>query len=185
MLKSVYKETEEKMKDAVKSVKSDFATVRTGRATPDMFEGINVDYYGSSTPLNQLAKIQIPEAKQVVIQPYDSGSIEAIEKAIMESDLGLTPNNDGSVIRIQIPDLTEERREELTDVVKEYCEDGKIALRKIRREARDEIDLLEEEGEISEDDAHRGREEIQEMIDKYEDYLDELLEKKIDEIMTV
>ncbi len=185
MLDSVFAETEEKMKTAVKSVKADFNTVRTGRATPDMFESIEVDYYGNPTPLNQLAKIQIPEAKQVVIQPYDSDSIEDIEKAIMESDLGLTPNNDGNIIRIQIPDLTEERREELRDVVKEYCEEGKITLRKIRREGRDEIDLLEDEGEISEDAAHRARDEVQDLIDKYEDYLDDLLEKKTDEIMTV
>ncbi len=184
MLDSVYRETKEKMKKAVRAVKKDFNTVRTGRATPDMFEGITVDYYGSPTPLNQLAKIQIPDAKQVVIQPYDKGSLEDIEKGILESNLGLTPNNDGNIIRINMPDLTGERREELCDVVKEYVEEGKITLRKIRREARDEIDLLESEGEISEDDAHRAREKIQEIIDKYEGYLEDMLEKKTEEIMS-
>ncbi len=184
MLDSVYRETEEKMKKAVRAVKNDFKTVRTGRATPDMFEGITVDYYGSPTPLNQLAKIQILDAKQVVIKPYDKGSLEDIEKGILDSDLGLTPNNDGNIIRINMPDLTGERREELRDVVKGYVEEGKIALRKIRREARDEIDLLESEGEISEDDAHRARENIQDIISKYEDLLEDMLDKKTEEIMS-
>jgi len=185
MLDDLYKETRSKMSDAVRAVQDDFKSVRTGRATASMFEGTMVDYYGSATPINQLAKIQIPDAKQVIITPYDTQSIEAIEKAILESDLGLTPNSDGEVIRINIPDLTEERRKELKSVVKENAEEGKIAIRKIRREARDEIDLYENEGEISEDEAHRGREQIQEITDQYEDKIEELAEKKIEEIMKV
>jgi ribosome recycling factor len=185
MLNQVFEDTKEDMQEAVNSVKEDFKTVRTGRASASMFEGVTVDYYGSATPINQLAKIQIPDAKQVIIKPYDPDSMEAIEKGIMESDLGLTPNNDGEVIRINIPDLTQERREELKSVVKEYAEEGRIAIREIRREARDEIDLLEDEGEISEDDAHRAREKIQEITDKHEDYIDDLLEKKSEEIMSV
>lgn len=185
MLNDVYKETRSNMKDAVMAVKNDFKSIRTGRATASMFDGIKVDYYGSATPLNQLAKIQIPDAKQVLITPYDPDSMEAIEKGILESDLGLTPNNDGETIRINIPDLTEERRKELKSVVKEYAEDGKITIRKIRREARDEIDLLEDEGEISEDDAHRAREEIQEITDNHENRIEEHVENKIEEIMKV
>ena len=184
MLNQIFTEAENRMKKVIKSVRVDFGTVRTGRANPDMFETVMVNYYGSSTPLNQLAKIQIPEAKQVIIQPYDKGCIEDIEKALLESKLGLNPNNDGNVIRINIPDLTEERRKELTGVVKEYVEDGKITLRKIRRDARDEVDLLESESEISEDEAHRAKQKIQEMTKKYEAYLDELLEKKTEEIMS-
>ncbi len=184
MLNSIYRETENRMKKVVDAVCREFGSVRTGRANPEMFETVKVCYYGAQTPLNQLAKIQIPDAKQVIIQPYDKGCIEDIEKALMESKLGLTPNNDGNVIRINIPDLTEERRKELTGVVKEYAEEGKISLRKIRRDARDEIDLLEEESEISEDDAHRAKEQIQELTKKYENYLDDLLEKKSDEIMS-
>ncbi|MFP4686526.1 MAG: ribosome recycling factor [bacterium] len=185
MLNQLYKETKEKMQKALASVQKDFNSVRTGRATPALFEAVKVDYYGTPTPLNQLAKIQIPEARQVVIQPYDSGSLKDIERGIMESNLGLTPNNDGEIIRIQIPDLTEERRKELSSVVKEYSEAGKIALRSIRREARDEIDLLESEGEISEDDAHRARRQVQDYTDRYEEMIEELQEKKIQEIMTV
>ncbi len=185
MIKQLYSETKAKMQKAIAVVQKNFNSVRTGRATPSLFETVKVDYYGTPTPLNQLAKIQIPDAKQVVIQPYDTGSIKDIERGIMESNLGLTPNNDGEIIRIQIPDLTEERRKELTSVVKKYSEEGKIALRGIRREARDEVDLLESEGEISEDDAHRAREKIQEFTDRYEEMIDELQEKKIQEIMTV
>ncbi|MGM0381454.1 MAG: ribosome recycling factor [bacterium] len=184
MLDQVFQQTEQKMKQILKNLQGEFKSVRTGRATSAMFENINVNYYGSATPMNQLAKIQVPDAKQVVIQPYDAGSLEDIEKAIMESDLGLTPNNDGEIIRIQIPDLTEERRKELAGVVKEYAEDAKIEIRKIRREARDEVSLYENEGEISEDDAHRARERIQEITDQHEDMVDELLEKKTEEIMS-
>lgn len=185
MLQDVFEQTERKMKRAVASVKDDFKTVRTGRANTAMLEGIKADYYGSATPINQLAKIQIPDPKQIVIQPYDPDSIEDIERAVMESDMGLTPNNDGEIIRIKIPDLTEERRKELTSVINEYAEEGKIAIRKIRREARDEVDLLEDEGEISQDDAHRAREHIQDLTDQYEDQIDQLVNRKTDEIMTV
>ncbi len=184
MLNDVFQQTEAKMKKIIQNLQQEFKSVRTGRATPAMFESITVNYYGSATPMNQLAKIQCPDAKQVIIQPYDAGSLEDIEKAIMESDLGLTPNNDGEIIRIQIPDLTEERRKELCGVVKEYAEDAKIELRKVRREARDEVSLYENEGEISEDDAHRAREKIQEITDKHEELVEELLEKKTDEIMS-
>ena len=185
MLESLFKETETKMKKAVQKVQKKFKKVRTGRASSAMVEDIKADYYGTSTPINQMAKIRIPDPKQIVIEPYEAGSITDIERAILESELDLTPSNDGDVIRIKIPDLSEERRKELKSVVNEYAEDGKIAIREIRREARDEVDLLEEEGEITEDDAHRAREKIQEITDKHEDFIDELLEKKTEEIMNV
>lgn len=185
MLESLFKETEKKMKKAVESVKDDYKTVRTGRASSAMVENIKADYYGTKTPLNQMAKIQIPDPKQIIIEPYETGSIKDIERAIQESDLDLTPNNDGEIIRIKIPDLSEERRQELSSVVKDYAEDGKIEIRQIRREAREEVDLYENESEISEDDAYRAKERIQELTDQYEETIDQLTEKKIDEIMTV
>lgn len=185
MLDSVFQETEEKMKKAVKSVKEDFKTVRTGRASSAMVEGIKVNYYGTPTPINQLAKIKIPDPKQIIIQPYDSGNLKDIEKAILESELDLTPNSDGEIIRIQIPDLTEERRQELSSVCKDYAEEGKINIRQIRREAREEVDLYEDEGEISEDEAYRAKEEIQDLTDKYEQKINDLLENKTEELTTV
>lgn len=185
MLESLFKQTESKMKKAVKSVKNDYKTVRTGRASSAMVENIEADYYGTKTPINQMAKIKIPDPKQIIIEPYETGSLKDIERAIMESDLDLTPNNDGEILRIKIPDLSEERRKELSSVVKEYAEEGKIKIRQIRRESREEIDLYENESEISEDDAYRAKENIQELTDQYEEKIDKLTEKKIDEIMTV
>ncbi len=185
MLEKLFKETETKMKKAVQKVKGKFKKVRTGRASSAMVEDIQADYYGTKTPINQMAKIRIPDAKQIVIEPYEAGSISDIERAILESELDLTPSNDGDVIRINIPDLSEERRKELSSVVNEYAEEGKINLRQIRRDAREEIDLYENEGEISEDKAYRAKEEIQELTDQYEEKIDTLTEKKIDEIMTV
>lgn len=182
MLDEVYEETERKMKRVLGSLKEQFKTVRTGRASPSMLENVTVDYYGSPTPVNQLAKIQVPDPKHIIIQPYDGDNLEDIERGILESDLNLTPNSDGDVIRLNLPDLTEERREELSDRVREFTEDAKIQLRQIRREARDEVDLYEEEGEISEDDAYRARDRIQELTDRFEDALEDARDKKIDQI---
>lgn len=184
MLDDVYEETERKMKQVLGSLKEKFKTVRTGRASPSMLDGVTVDYYGSPTPVNQLAKIQVPDPKHIVIQPYDSDNLEDIERGIMESDLNLTPNTDAEVIRLNLPDLTEERREELSDRVKEFTEEAKISLRQIRREARDEVDLYEEEGEISEDDAYRARDRIQEITDRFEEALEGARDEKIDQIMS-
>ncbi len=185
MIESLFKETETKMRRAVKTLRDKFKTVRTGRANSAMVETIKADYYGAKTPINQMARIKIPDPKQIVIEPYETGSLKDIERAIVESELDLTPNNDGEIIRLKIPDLSEERREELSSVVDEYAEEGKISLRQVRREAREEVDLYEEEGEISEDEAYRAKEEIQELTDKYEETIDTLTEKKTDEIMTV
>ena len=185
MINKVMKKTEKKMAEVYESTKKDFNTVRTGRARPSLVENIKVDYYGTQTPISQLAKVAAPEARQLVIEPFDKNVIENIEKAIMKANLGLTPNNDGNLIRINIPQLTEERRKDLVKVVHEKAENGRIAIRNIRREANDELEELEEEGEISEDNYHRGLDNIQELTDDYIEKIENLLEKKEEEIMEV
>ncbi len=185
MINKIMKKTEKKMKKAYENTKKDFNTVRTGRARPSLVENIMVDYYGTQTPINQLANISAPEARQLIIEPFDKNVIENVEKAIMKANLGLTPNNDGNLIRINIPQLTEERRKELVKVVHEKAEDGRIAIRNIRREANDELEIMEEEGEISEDNYHRGLDNVQELTDDYINKIDNLLEKKENEIMEV
>ena len=185
MINKIMKKTEKKMKKAYENTKKDFNTVRTGRARPSLVENIMVDYYGTQTPINQLANISAPEARQLIIEPFDKNVIENVEKAIMKANLGLTPNNDGNLIRINIPQLTEERRKELVKVVHEKAENGRIAIRNIRREANDELEIMEEEGEISEDNYHRGLDNVQELTDDYIAKIDNLLEKKENEIMEV
>lgn len=185
MINKVMKTTEEKMEKAYQNTKKEFNTVRTGRARPSLVENIMVDYYGTQTPINQLANISAPEARQLVIEPFDKNVIENVEKAIMKENLGLTPNNDGNLIRINIPQLTEERRKELVKVINEKAEDGRIAIRNIRREANDQLEELEDDGEISEDNYHRGLDNIQELTDEYIEKIDKLLERKKDEIMEV
>ncbi len=181
----VTKKTEKKMEKALKAAKNDFNTVRTGRARPSLVENIKVNYYGTSTPIQQMAKVVAPEARLIVIEPWDKNVIEDIEKAILKENLGLTPNNDGNVIRINIPKLTEERRKELVKVISNKAEDAKIVVRKIRRDANDELKKLEEAGDISEDNYHRGLDNIQEITDEYIEKIDELVEKKEEEIMEV
>lgn len=185
MINKVMKATEKKMEKAYQNTKKEFNTVRTGRARPSLVENIMVDYYGTMTPINQLANISAPEARQLIIEPFDKNVIENVEKAIMKENLGLTPNNDGNLIRINIPQLTEERRKELVKVVNEKAEDGRIAIRNIRREANDQLEDLEEDGEISEDNYHRGLDNVQELTDDYIEKIDNLLERKKDEIMEV
>ena len=185
MLRKIAKQTEKKMKNVVESTKEDFKSVRTGRARPSLVENIKADYYGTPTPIQQMAKVVAPEPRQIVIDPWDKNMIENIEKAIMKEDLGLTPSDDGEVIRINIPKLTEERRKELVRVLNKKTEDSKIKLRNIRRESNDKLEEMENNGDISEDDYHRGLDNIQEITDNYEDKIDELLESKKEEIMTV
>ncbi|MFW5787414.1 MAG: ribosome recycling factor [Halanaerobiales bacterium] len=185
MIEKVMKKTKKKMEKVLENTRNEFNTVRTGRARPSLVENIKVDYYGTQTPINQLAKVMAPEARQLVIEPFDKNVIENIEKAILKENLGLTPNNDGSVIRLNIPRLTEERRKELVKVVSEKAEDGRIAIRNIRRDANDELQEMEDKGEISEDNYHRGLDNIQEITDEYIEKIDELLEKKEEEIMEV
>src|SRR6056297_879868 len=185
MIGKITKKAEKKMEKSFQNTKEDLNTVRTGRARPSLVENIIVNYYGSATPIQQMAKVVAPEPRQLVIEPWDKSAIENVEKAIMKENLGLTPNNDGNLIRINIPQLTEERRKELVKVINEKSEDGRIAIRNIRREANDQLENLEEDGEISEDNYHRGLDNIQELTDEYIEKIDKLLERKKDEIMEV
>ncbi|MFO7953075.1 MAG: ribosome recycling factor [Bacillota bacterium] len=185
MIDDVYAEAEEKMTKAVEALQRDLSTMRAGRANPSLLDKIEVDYYGISTPLNQLAGISAPEARLLVIQPWDKQSIPAIEKAIQKSDLGLTPSNDGNVIRLTIPELTEERRKELVKYVKKKTEEGRVSIRNIRRDANDIIKQMEKESEISEDESKRAQDDIQELTDSKVDEVDKILEAKEKEIMEV
>ncbi len=185
MIKQVTSKTERKMKEAIAEIKDEFKQIRTGRARPSLLDNIKADYYGQMTPINQMAQISAPEPRQLVVKPYDSNVIEEIEKAILKSDLGLTPNTDGDVVRINIPQLTEERRKELARLADEKAEDGRIAIREVRREANDELEELEEKGEISEDNYHRGLENVQELTDEYIEQVEEILDKKKEAILEV
>lgn len=175
-------EMEEKMKSSLKSLRTELSKIHVGRANPGMVEDLKVEYYGTQTPLNQIANITAPDPGLLAIQPYDDSQIESIEKAIMEADLGLNPNNDGTVIRIPVPKLSGERREELIDMIKEKAEETKIAIRNIRRDANKEIDEIEEEGEITEDDKYLLEEDVDETTREFTDQVDELVEKKSKEI---
>ncbi|MFW6035748.1 MAG: ribosome recycling factor [Halanaerobiales bacterium] len=185
MIEKVRKNAEKKMEKALKATKEDFNTVRTGRARPSLVENIMVDYYGTKTPLQQMAKVVAPEARLLVIEPWDKSALGDVEKAILKENLGLTPNNDGNVIRINIPTLTEERRKELVKIAHDKAETGRIAIRSIRHEANDELKELESNSEISEDNYHRGLDNIQELTDEYINTIDTLLEEKEEEIMEV
>ena len=173
------------MDKSVEATRLKFQSVRTGRASPALLDRITVDYYGTQTPLRQLATISAPEARLLTVQPYDKSSMKAIERAIMESDLGLTPNNDGQVIRLQIPELTEERRKQLVRVVRQLTEEGKIALRNIRRDTMHDLKELRDAGEAGADDEHRAEEALQRLTDEKVKELDALLKSKEAEILEV
>ena len=181
---SIFKEAKEKMEKTLSTLKSDLNSLRAGRANPSILDGIEVDYYGVPTPLNQLANISAPEPRLLLIQPYDKSAIENIEKAILKSNLGLTPNNDGSVIRLAIPQLTEERRTELVKVVKQKGEDARVAVRNIRREANDTLKKQEKNKELSEDEAKQGFDEVQKITDEYVGKINEAVQAKEDEVMS-
>jgi len=185
MITELYQDTEKKMEKTIESLERDLATIRTGRASLSILDGITLEYYGSRSPLNQVATLSIPESRLIVIQPWDPTSIKDIEKAIMRSDLGVTPNNDGKVIRIPIPTLTEERRIQLVKVVKRNGEDGKVAIRNIRREAISEAKEFEKEKVISEDELRRAQDEIQKITDRFIQKVDDLIEKKEKEVLEV
>jgi len=185
MIEDTLLEAEEKMEKAIEVAKDDFAGIRTGRATPAMFNKLLVDYYGAPTPLKQLATIGAPEARLLTVQPYDQSSIKAIEKSIMESDIGLTPNNDGKLIRLQIPELNEERRRELVKVVRHIAEEGRVAIRNIRRDVMHDLRELKESGEAGADDEHRAEVELQKLTDGQIAELDGLLKGKEAEILEV
>jgi len=173
------------MQGAVDALKKEFAGIRTGRASMGLLDGIIVDYYGTPTPVQQLASLSIPESRQIAIQPWENRLIPEIEKAIMKSDLGLTPMNDGKTIRINIPILTEERRKQLVKIVRKRAEESKIAVRNNRRDSNEELKKLEKEEHISEDEVKKEHDEIQKITDSFIKKIDELLEHKEKEIMEV
>jgi ribosome recycling factor len=183
MIEDAKKEAKDLMDKAIEALNRDFKRVRTGRASISILDGVRADYYGVPTPLNQMASLSVPEPRLILIQPWDPSSCEAIEKALLKSDLGLTPNNDGKVVRIAVPPLTEERRKELVKVVKKMGEETKVAVRNARREANDLLKEFKKEGEISEDDAFRGQDEVQKLTDEYVAKVDKLLEEKEKEIL--
>jgi len=178
-------ETEDKMKKTVEATQREFSTIRTGKASVSLLDNIKVEYYGAPTPLNHLATISTPEARLLVIQPWDSNMISEIEKAILKSELGITPNNDGKVIRLSIPQLTKERREELSKMVKKIAEEGRISLRTARHSANEHIKKLEKDKIISEDDCFKTTEETQKLIERYTKKIDEVLLAKEKEIAEV
>jgi ribosome recycling factor len=185
MEQELKRKTTERMAGAIEALKKEFASIRTGRASLALLDAIVVNYYGTSTPLQQLASLSIPESRQVAIQPWDPKIIPDIEKAIMKSDLGITPVNDGRIIRIHIPPLTEERRKQLVKVVKKKAEEAKIAIRNVRRDTNEDLKNLEKEKHLSEDDVKRSQDEIQKITDSYITKVDEILAHKEKEIMEV
>jgi len=178
-------EAEEKMDKAIEFAKEEFATIRTGRANAAMFSKLHVDYYGSPTPLQQLASFNIPEARTVLISPYDKSSLRAIEKAIRDSDLGVNPTDDGGVIRIVLPQLTEERRKDYVKLAKSKAEDSRVAVRSVRRHAKDELDRIAKDGEAGEDEVARAEKELDVLTKKHVDLVDHLLAAKESELLEV
>jgi len=185
MIKELKKQAKERMEKAIDVLRKDFASIRTGRASLSLLDGITVDYYGTQTPLNQVAALSVPEPRTIAIQPWEQRIIPDIEKAILRSDLGLTPTNDGKIIRINIPPLTEERRKQLVKVVRKRAEEARVAIRNIRRDLNEDLKKMEKNKEISEDELKRDLEEVQKITDEYIKKVDEVLEMKEKEIMEV
>jgi ribosome recycling factor len=183
MIDDIYQETRESMGKTVAALKKELQRIRTGRASLSILDGIKVDYYGSPTPLNQMATLAVPESRMITIQPWDVSVIKDIEKAILKSDLGLTPSNDGKILRISIPPLTEERRKELVKVIHKMCEDHKVSARNIRRDSNDLLKSLKKDGDISEDEAFRSQDEIQKITDEHIKLIDECYSEKEKEIL--
>ena len=178
-------EAEEKMDKAIGVARDDFATIRTGRATPSMFHKVMVDYYGTLTPVNQLASFATPEARMIIVTPYDKGSLGDIERAIRDSDLGVNPTNDGTVIRVVLPMLTEERRKEYIKAARHKAEEARVSIRNIRRHAKETLDRLSKDGEVGEDDVHRAEKQLDEMTGKHVGHVDEILKHKEAELLEV
>ena len=178
-------EAMDKMDKAVEHVQSQFSTVRTGRAAPALVERLNVEYYGAPVPLQQLATIQVPEARMLLVKPHDRGALESVEKAIRDSDLGVSPSNDGVVIRLNFPPLTEERRRDYVKVVKNMAEDGRIAVRNVRRDARKSMEGAEKEGEISADELERAEKELEKITHEHVERIDAALGRKEEELLEV
>jgi ribosome recycling factor len=185
MLKDVYKDAEDRMRGAVQALEEDLGGIRTGRASPALIERLQVEYYGTPTPLIQLASISVPEPRSLLIRPYDASSLKDIERAIQASDLGLTPNNDGKSIRLNLPPLTEERRQELVKVVNNRVEEARVAVRNVRRDSIRDLREFEQEKMISEDDQKRGEDELQKITDRLIDEINAICERKEKEILEV
>jgi len=185
MIDELLADAGERMSKSVESTRNELATVRTGRASPHLLDRVVVDYYGTETPLNQLSNVAAADARLLTVTPYDKGALSAIEKAINESDVGLTPNNDGNVIRMQIPEMTEERRREMVKVVHGVAEEGRIAVRNIRRDVIGDLRELKKEGDVGEDEEHRAEGELQKLTDGSVGEIDSLVKGKEEEILTV
>lgn len=185
MLEEIYEEVEHKMGQSIEALRKELSRIRTGRASLALLDGISLDYYGTSTPLNQLATLAVPESRLITIQPWDKSQMGAIEKAIQRSDLGLMPTNDGTIIRLSIPALTADRRKDLVKQVKKVGEESKIALRNVRREGNDNLKSFEKEKLVSEDDARRGQEQVQKITDRFIASVDGILETKEHEVLEV
>jgi ribosome recycling factor len=183
MIDSIYQETRDSMGKALEALKNELSRLRTGRASLTILDGIKVDYYGTMTPLNQMATLAVPESRLITIQPWDASVIKDIEKAILKSDLGLTPSSDGKIVRISIPQLTGERRKELVKVVHKVCEEHKVSVRNYRRDSNDLLKSMKKEGEISEDDAYKAQDEVQKITDEYIKLIDECYQEKEKEIL--
>jgi ribosome recycling factor len=185
LVEAALEDSREKMAKAVAHTQADFATIRTGRAVPALVEKLRIDYYGTEVPLQQLAGIQVPEARLLVITPYDKTSLKTIEKAIQNSDLGINPNNDGTVIRLTFPPLTEERRKEMVKVVHHKAEDGRVAVRNLRRAARKDLEALEKDGDISSDQLERAEKELERITHEHVAEIDRMLQHKEQELLVV
>ena len=185
MIDETLLEAEEKMDKAVEVAKEDFSAIRTGRATPALFNKVMVDYYGAPTPLQQLASFQVPEARTVIISPYDKGALNEIEKSLRASDLGVNPSNDGVIIRIQLPQLTQERRKEYIKIARNKAEDARVSVRSVRRRAKEELDRIVKDGEAGEDDGSRAEKELEQLTRRHVDVIDELLRHKEIELLEV
>lgn len=185
MIDDILQDVEDRMQKSIKSLQKEFSTIRTGRANPAMFEGLKVVVYGTEMPMNQVATISVPEPRLVVIQPWDKSNLGEVEKAILKSDLSVNPSNDGNLIRIQIPELTEERRKEYVKLAKGKAEDCKVAIRNVRRDGNDMIKSLEKDKEISEDDSKAAQDRIQKLTDKYVDETQKLTDNKEKEILNI
>jgi ribosome recycling factor len=185
VIDELLEDARERMHKSVETAQHEFSTVRTGRASPGLLDRVTVDYYGAMTPLNQLATISAPEARLLTVTPYDKTSIKAIEKSINESDIGLTPSNDGNLIRLVVPELTEERRRDLVKIVRNLAEEGRISIRNVRRDTMQHLRELKNEGEASSDDEHRAEVELQKLTDGRVSDLDAVLKAKEEEILAV
>ncbi|WP_327005798.1 ribosome recycling factor [Dactylosporangium sp. NBC_01737] len=185
MIEEALFEAEEKMERAIEHAKEEFAVIRTGRATPAMFGKVMVDYYGTPTPLPQMSSIAVPEPRMAIIKPYDASVIGAMERAIRDSDLGVNPNNEGTQIRINLPQMTEERRREMIKVARHKAEDARVAVRNVRRKAKEELDRIVKDGEAGEDDGRRGEKELDDLTHKFVAQIDELLKHKESELLEV